>query len=67
MGQQEVIKVLERRKIWLSVKELSLILKTKNTALVNRALRKLFQYNEILRREVRTNSGSRIYEYLIIP
>lgn len=64
MGQSEVMKVLKKTKRGLTSKEISKILNASH-ALVNRALKKLYDYGEVSRKEIKNSIGHNTYEYKI--
>ena len=56
------IKVLEKRKEWTTAKEVINILK-KNPALIRRALKKLYDFQEVLRKQIQSERGFIMYIY----
>lgn len=64
MGQMDVIKILKKENKGLTSKEISKILNASH-ALVNRALKKLYDYGEVSRIEIKNNVGYNAYEYKI--
>lgn len=62
MGQAEVIKVLEKRREWTTAKEVIDILK-ENPALIRRALKKLYDFQEVLRKQIQSERGFTMYIY----
>lgn len=61
MGQGEIIKALEE-KDWMTVKELSKVIRS-NKSTISSAIVRLFRNNEIMRKDVKTNTMGRTYEY----
>lgn len=50
MGQSEVLRVLEKRKRWMRSSKIAKEI-NQNRNLVNRSLRKLHKYKEVMRKE----------------
>jgi len=65
MGQAEVIKTLEKRKNWMTAKEIAGLLNVENTTLIRRALTVLYKYHEVLREKCK-NSKHFKYVYKAI-
>lgn len=62
MGQAEVLKLLEHEKEWMSVTDMEKKMKLRRE-LINRALKQMFKYNELFRKQVRLgNSIAYIYK-----
>ncbi|KKN40563.1 hypothetical protein LCGC14_0731990 [marine sediment metagenome] len=63
MGQADVLKVLEREKRWMSVSEIIMEKEINSKReLINRALKQMFKYNELFRKQVKLR-GSIAYIY----
>ncbi len=56
MGQQEVIKTLEKKRNWMTAEEIADQLKVENKTLIRRALLVLFRYNEVLRKKCKNST-----------
>ncbi len=63
MGQEDVLKVLEKEKDWLIKRAINERVES-NTASVGMSLRLLVRYKSIIRRKIKTKHGF-IYEYKI--
>lgn len=59
MGQAEVIKILEKERKWMSLREIAEVSQT-NRAMVGRALATLFKHGEVFRKKYK---GAREYIY----
>lgn len=62
MGQMDVIKILKKENRGLTSKEISKILNASH-ALVNRALKTLYDHGEVSRIEIKNSVGHNAYEY----
>ena len=62
MSQATVIKLLEKKKKWMSNKEIA---KTLRISCANASLRKLYSQGEVLRREIRVKGNYLLYQYKI--
>ncbi len=62
MSQSNILKLLKKKRKWMTSKGISEILKI---SCANNALRKLFRYGEILRRENRISGEHLVYQYKI--
>ena len=64
MTQQEVLKMLKKKKRWMTAQEIAEILK-QNSGSVSATLRKLLKYNEIKFKPSRKDYGGKPYLYKI--
>ncbi len=61
MSQQSVFKLLDKKKVWMTSKEVSKVL---NLNSVNASLRKLYGHGDILRRQIKLGNHL-VYQYQI--
>ncbi len=64
MSQADVIRILKKKRRWMTIKEVAKILKY-NPSNINVSLLKLYEQGEIFRRERKNTIGHSPYEYKI--
>lgn len=65
MGQAEIIKVLEKRREWITAKEVAEILNRSNAEPIRRALKTLCDFKEVLRKWIQSERGFFMYVYKV--
>lgn len=64
MGQAETMMIMQKEKRWLSANEIGLILGMENINAIRRALKIMYDNNEIFRKEIKREDGLREYSYM---